>query len=345
MLKNQRNVYLDYIRGISTLMVILYHYTTRYESLFPRKEMFGITFPHGSYAVLVFFLLSGYFAIRNIEQTTLVKYMIKRFLKLFPVYWVAILITMPLVATFLPSRSVSIKDMLLNFTMLQTILGAENVDGAYWTLFSELVFYIFIFLVLILKKQKNIDKFIFFYVLIQVILLVIPDTSMIILAKKFNTLIYGHCFMAGASIAYLEKYDNKQCVSIIEKIKAILVFFSLIFFIGEQFLLHDWQSGIFFVISTAVVVLAIFYHNRIGNMSNGISFLKPFSFIATISYPLYLLHQNIGYIIIRTLDSYGLSNEYFLIIPIGMVIVLAYSLHKFIEKPILKISNTICRRI
>lgn len=135
MLKSQRNFYLDYFRGISALMVVLYHYTTRYESLFPRNEMFVISFPHGRYAVLVFFLLSGYFAIRNIEQATPVKYVIKRFFKLFPVYWVAVLITMPLVATFLPSRSVSIKDMLLNFTMLQTILGAENVDGAYWTLF------------------------------------------------------------------------------------------------------------------------------------------------------------------------------------------------------------------
>lgn len=150
--------------------------------------------------------------------------------------------------------------------------------------------------------------------------------------------------MAGAAIACLEKCDNKQCVSFVEKITAIIVFFALVFFIGQQFLQHDLQSGIFFVIAAAIVVLAIFAH-KLGKISNGGSLFKPLSFVATISYPLYLLHQNIGYIIIRALDSNGLSNEWFLIIPIGVVIVLTYILHKLIEKPISKLSNTLCRRI
>jgi len=295
---------------------------------------------------LCFFLLSGYFAIRSIEQTNPVEYAIKRFFKLYPVYWVAILITIPLVVTFLPSRAVSIKDMLLNFTMLQTILGADHVDGAYWTLFCELVFYVLVFLVCVLKKQKYVDKLILLWTLFQVLLLIIPNVSVFIEVKKLNTLIYGHCFMAGASIACLEqKLGINKPVSYKEKITIILLVVSIAFFIGQQFLQHELASGIFLIFATAIVSLAIFAYKSNKLPRRGIVLFKPLVFLAMISYPLYLLHQNIGYIIIRALDSIGLSNECFLIVPIGVIIALAYFLHQFVEKPVSKLSSTLCKRL
>lgn len=152
---HKRNIYLDYLRGISAIMVILYHYTTRYESLFQNTVQFHLKFPHGSYAFLVFFMLSGYFTLNALNNSQPYEYAIKRFFKLYPTYWVAICITMPLTVLFLPERSVSVKDMLVNFTMLQTLVGVPNVDGAYWTLFCELAFYILIFIMLLLKLNKR----------------------------------------------------------------------------------------------------------------------------------------------------------------------------------------------
>lgn len=84
---NKRNIFLDYIRGISAIMVVLYHYTSRYESLFIHEKKFEFTFPYGSYAVLMFFLLSGYFTLHNIEKDTPREYAIKRLVKLYPTYW------------------------------------------------------------------------------------------------------------------------------------------------------------------------------------------------------------------------------------------------------------------
>lgn len=59
-IKIQRNIYLDYLRGLSALAVMLFHYTTRYDMLFGHTGGYPLYFKYGSYGVLVFFLLSGY---------------------------------------------------------------------------------------------------------------------------------------------------------------------------------------------------------------------------------------------------------------------------------------------
>lgn len=62
--KNKRIYGLDIIRGISAILIILYHYTTRYnESIYTAKEYihrWPIKVFWGSLAVCTFFLLSGY---------------------------------------------------------------------------------------------------------------------------------------------------------------------------------------------------------------------------------------------------------------------------------------------
>jgi peptidoglycan/LPS O-acetylase OafA/YrhL len=56
------------------------------------------------------------------------------------------------------------------------------------------------------------------------------------------------------------------------------------------------------------------------------------AFIASISYPLYLIHQKIGFIIISKIIEYtGCVSEIIIIVPIAISIVIAYLIHKFIE--------------
>lgn len=56
-------------------------------------------------------------------------------------------------------------------------------------------------------------------------------------------------------------------------------------------------------------------------------------FIGSISFPLYLLHQNIGYLIIRFMEQHGLRSEIWIIIPIVAMVALAWLVNNFIEKP------------
>jgi len=64
--------------------------------------------------------------------------------------------------------------------------------------------------------------------------------------------------------------------------------------------------------------------------------LNPLAFIASISYPFYLLHQNIGYVILVKLESIGLISEFWILVPFMIIAALAYLMHQYIEKPLMR---------
>lgn len=59
-IKNNRNLNVEFLRGILMVWIVLYHFTTRYSQLFGVK--YPITFDYGgTIGVAIFFILSGYF--------------------------------------------------------------------------------------------------------------------------------------------------------------------------------------------------------------------------------------------------------------------------------------------
>ena len=57
------------------------------------------------------------------------------------------------------------------------------------------------------------------------------------------------------------------------------------------------------------------------------------SFLSSISYPFYLVHQKIGWGIIANMRAVGLKEEVYLIFPFLICIVLAMLLHQIVEVP------------
>jgi peptidoglycan/LPS O-acetylase OafA/YrhL len=64
---------------------------------------------------------------------------------------------------------------------------------------------------------------------------------------------------------------------------------------------------------------------------------KPLIFMGTISYTLYLVHQNIGYIIIRTLYKLGINPNTSIFIAIAFSLLLASTITFLIEQPMLRL--------
>ena len=135
---------LNYLRAISALLVVFYHYTTRYLDIFYNMgaEASHIGLWWGCRAVPVFFMLSGLLTIYNLKpETTILSFETKRVIRLYPAYWVAILITTFTTYLFMPQLKVGLMPTLFNFTMLQGFVNITPVDGAYWTLRYEIWFY------------------------------------------------------------------------------------------------------------------------------------------------------------------------------------------------------------
>src|SRR5262245_38534140 len=86
--------HLDGLRGVAAFWVMLYHYSENYGRCFGHPKDLGWTVPFGNYAFLLFFMISGFVILMTVDRMeTVGKFAWARCARLYPVYWVALLIT------------------------------------------------------------------------------------------------------------------------------------------------------------------------------------------------------------------------------------------------------------
>jgi peptidoglycan/LPS O-acetylase OafA/YrhL len=140
--------FLDCIRGIAALLVVLQH---SFETAYPRFEAWcqgHINF--GLFGVVSFFLVSGFIIPATLQRKpTLAAFWKARFFRLFPMYWASLVAGLILGAIgwyhSFPSQYFAqhpVRLAVANASMLQEFVRIPDVIGIYWTLSLELVFYV-----------------------------------------------------------------------------------------------------------------------------------------------------------------------------------------------------------
>ncbi|HEV3023233.1 MAG TPA: acyltransferase, partial [Pirellulales bacterium] len=134
---------LDALRGLAALAVVSFHFTCRFDGLFGHATPLRFSVPLGEYGVDFFFILSGFVILMTLDRTASAgEFAVGRFARLYPAYWAAAALTFAVVQCCgLPGQAVSVGEAVVNATMLQHLLGAPHIDGAYWSLEVELLFY------------------------------------------------------------------------------------------------------------------------------------------------------------------------------------------------------------
>lgn len=62
---------LNWIRGVAALLIMLYHYTTRYQEVLGHNEGWNVNFFYGCGAVNIFFILSGFLTAMTLKRRIL----------------------------------------------------------------------------------------------------------------------------------------------------------------------------------------------------------------------------------------------------------------------------------
>ena len=315
----QRYSELDAIRGIAVLMVALFHYTVRYGQIYGYSIDPLFSFEFGKYGVHLFFIVSGFVIFLTLEKTVhSVDFIVSRFSRLYPAYWFAVFLTFSVVYIFsLPGREVSIQTALINLTMVQKWFSVGNVDGVYWTLTVELSFYILMYFLFVTKLMKRIDAISVLWLSIIIASRLLEENNILHIHWAIKLLLlldYGNLFIAGImfyKIMHKGNYSNY----------AILLFA----LVAEYYL----NGNRVLLISIYFFFFLLFTTGNLKMLS-----MKPLMFLGTISYSLYLIHQSIGYVIIRGLDSYGLINPVSIILaPLAISIAIATLMQRYIERP------------
>ncbi len=322
---------LNVIRAISAILIMLFHYTTMYnQSIYTPENLktsYPVTFPWGSMAVISFFLLSGFLTEINSEESAL-KYLGKRFIRLYPAFFVAVILTSVVTFLFYKPAFVGIEAILVNFTMLPSLFGVSAVDGVYWTLVYEIKFYIIVAILLAIRKLKLNNVLVLLWAIVS------------LMAGIFKDLLSGTLIGSGIEFFLFPKYSTTFLLGIAlrevskNKKNIISYFTAVVSVVGHYFSLGLSSMIWAMVVAVIIVYVSIINPKTVLNKDN--VFTKACSFLASISYALYLVHQNIGYAIIRGLVTCGLTNEVFVLIPIAVSILIAYLIFRFVETPISK---------
>lgn len=318
---------IDLIRGISAIFIVLYHYTCRYnENAYVIATDATVEWPivvnWGYGAVVTFFMLSGFLLAKNMNNPNIKanRFLSNRLWRLYPTYWISMTITAIIIIICFPEASVGFRDFLINLTMIPGTFKARCVDGAYWTMAYEVKFAI-VFSLLLFIRNINIRKLLLLLWLsisIAASFWAKDDRLLFKFIRVFLIADWVHIFIIGLSIfQIIHNKDKFYCLLLCLCVASnVLWSFSIV-------------HGIF-ILATSFL---LFFVKKMDNFKYPRIIYKPIAFVALISYPLYLLHQMIGFSIIRKMKFNGMTNELWIIVPISVSVLLAYIVHKYIEYP------------
>ena len=306
---------LDALRGLAALAVVFYHYTTQYDKMFGHSTELSWQLPYGSFGVQLFFIISGFVIFLTLERAHKpMDFVVSRVSRLYPAYWSAIILTSAIVWSFgLPGEERDLTITLINFSMIQGIFEIPDVDGVYWTLLYELIFYVIMFTFF---KWGNLKK-VHWLISIGVILNIINSLTAAIPWKiqLFLLLEYNHLFGAGI-LFYLIKKEGMQAKYSLP----------LLLCLAAQWCQGDMISS--FLVTTFFLVFLLFIYEKITFIA-----ISPLVWLGSISYSLYLIHQNIGYIIITKTEALGYSPNIAIFSALAISLLAAHLIMIKIERP------------
>jgi peptidoglycan/LPS O-acetylase OafA/YrhL len=334
--KSNRLVELDVLRGIAALGVVLYHYTTNYNHLYGHSKEVLVDFPHGPYGVSLFFMISGFVILMSLEKTkSSLDFVVGRLSRLYPAYWIAVILTFSIVSIAgLPGKQVSWQIALVNLTMFQSFLKFPphvefNVDGGYWTLGVELSFYLIMFALYKSKLLKHIEIITIVWLFFMILNIVFDNQIDLLIdtrIRNFFLLGFANAYYANLFIAGMMFYKIKTDGLYLKRYAIIAACF-LVYELANNW---NWKTAFVFILF--VIVFDFMLKGKLAFMKQ-----KPLIFFGTISYTLYLVHQNIGYVIIRTLYQLKINPNTSIFVAIVLSIVLASTITFLIEQPMIRL--------
>jgi peptidoglycan/LPS O-acetylase OafA/YrhL len=282
-----------------------------------------VSFAYGHYGVNLFFVISGFVIFLTLEKTHRpMDFVVSRFSRLFPVYWVAIFITSAFRrALGLPGKLVDFRSAVANMLMFHNLFLVPHVDGVYWTLEVELLFYCGMFLLFRMGKLGRIHEALLALMLLRIVYFVMEQAFGISLPwMAYRLLILSSIpwFAIGIAI-YLANSRTEPGAWKAPVRTGTLAILTLL-------VTRSVTLAVFGVVFGLMVFCAAMAQLR---------WLRSrlFVWLGTISYSLYLIHENVGWSLQLKLVARGVPTDWIIVIALTASLAIATLLHRTVEKP------------
>lgn len=325
---------LDGLRGLAALAVVLTHYTKAFDQNMPGHRPFPFPFDWGRLGVHLFFMISGFVIFATTSRYPRPgRFVLARAIRLYPTYWTCVSLTV-IITWKINELSQRWPVNLANYTMLQDFLRIRNIDGAYWSLACELVFYAVIAILLAVSPRGLTNRSILMVVTVWPLLglmvtfavshLSLPGIRLLVKGAAAE---YAGLFCLGI-VLYLVRAGERRWLAAVPPLTLCAV-------LAAQFAEGPTTS------LPLILVIALF-GTVVMRPRTPVLCWSPLLWLGGISYPLYLLHQNIGYTVLKfTADPFGpwLSR----LLAFAAVTVLAWIVHEGVEIRLTRRINTAVR--
>jgi peptidoglycan/LPS O-acetylase OafA/YrhL len=321
---------IDLLRFIAALAVVFFHYTFRGYAADGLSIMpYPLLAPVAKYGYLganLFFMISGFVILMTAEHGSLRSFVTSRVVRLYPAFWACCTITF-VVTLFLgpPRFSATLSQYLANMTMLNGFAGVNWIDGSYWTLFVEVKFYALVCAVLVTGRMRRVEFILTAWLLVSILAAYWPNKYL----RYFLTVDYSAYFIAGATCFLIWSRGRSATRSVLLLLCWSLALFQSGKMVADMREHYNMDVGTY--VSGALITLFFVVMVLVALRATGVFGRTRWVVAGALTYPLYLIHQHVGYMIFDA--AYPAVNAHVLLWgTLVAMLAVAYAVHVHIER-------------
>jgi len=328
--KRTRISEIDLLRFFAALAVVFFHYSFRG---FSADGLSKVSYPllapiskYGYLGVEMFFMISGFVIFMSADTGSLRTFVVSRVVRLYPAFWICCSLTFAIAVMLGGGRDYpSANQYLVNMTMLSGFVGVPPIDGVYWSLFVELKFYALVALVLISGMIHKAELLLLMWLTATISI----ETLDLGTLRYFAISDFSAFFIAGAALFRVWSRGlspTRIGLTLAAWIMAICQSLQQV----PELERHYRTTFNIYVISA--VISAFFLVMILVSLRTTGRFGKAnWLVFGALSYPLYLIHQNIGFMILNLINDR--LNKYILLFgAIAFMLCFAYGIHRLFER-------------
>ena len=313
------------------------------------------TIDFGRAGVVLFFAISGFVIPSSLfKEDHPATFPIRRFFRLYPAYWISIFVAL-YTGWWLLGREPPIMQVVTNFTMLQSFLGYEDIEGLYWTLAVELVFYAFcyaLFLVGLITNGIVLSGISLICAIIWYLLFtanagpfyglrsVVPNSFSGAWIEWFA---YFSIMFFGATCRLLQARKATRRTATLGRIVGI--FWLAVFPITGIYSYYHGDAREFVLLKYGAYALALYVFVIFGFWMRLRS--RTFAYLGTISFSLYLFHPSVARILLYAHQLWTpdlvVTSVMFVAIVLGATILVSAGVYRYVEAPAIAFGRKICQ--
>jgi peptidoglycan/LPS O-acetylase OafA/YrhL len=338
--REQRFVFLDSLRGLAALWVLLFHYfeaghAQDLERLLP--TWLAAFFRSGHFGVPIFFVLSGFVIAHSVgdqrvDSRFIGRFMFRRSVRLDPMYWFSIAAVIGVgFLNRLPHPPLpSMSRLAAHLFYAQGLLGFKQINNVCWTLCLEVQFYlVFCVMLLVIQRFRRSGE---------------DHRSLVSMAVLSG----GVAVLWPLGLAHFSVWPGlflPQWYSFLAGVFAYWTFQKRLpgywFYLFAGSLLVSPVAYRHFPGLAAIIGLLMLFAGRLGRLGGWLTWW-PLQALGAISYSLYLLHNpatamigGLAYTTPRT----AAWELFWLVVIAALVCAIAYLAWRFIEIPSIMLSK------